>query len=107
WRGEIDLLNIYPHLTAAVAQGAFAASAVNEDAAHRLSGGGKEMGAPGELWVVVAHQPQPGFMHQRRGLQGISRGLIRHPGSCELAQLLINQREQFISRPGVAALDSL
>jgi hypothetical protein len=35
-------------------------------AAHRLSGGRKKMSAPGELWILVSNQPEPGFMHQSR-----------------------------------------
>ena len=65
------------------------------------------MSAPGELWVVVAYQPQPGFMDQGCGLQRISRGFVRHFGGGKLTQLLIDQRQQFICGFGVAALDSL
>ena len=105
--GEVHLFKIDPFVSAAVTQGAFAASPVNEDAAHRLSRCRKEVSAPSELWVVVANQPQPGFVDKGCGLQRVARRLIRHLGGCEPAQLLIDQRQQFIGGLGVAALDSL
>src|SRR5439155_6890420 len=71
---EIQLLDVHSDLSAAVTPRAFAASPVNEDTAHGLSGGREEMSASGELRVVVAHQPQPGFMHQSGVLQRVARG---------------------------------
>jgi len=90
-----------------VTQGAFAASPVNEDVAHGLCGRRKEMSAPGELWIVVAHQPQPGLMHEGCGLQRVAGGFIRHFGGRQPPQLFIDQRQQFIGGFGVAALNSL
>jgi hypothetical protein len=40
-------------------------------------------------------------------LERISRGLVRHPGRGELAQLLIDEREQFISGFRVATLNGV
>src|SRR5262245_65771523 len=51
WRGEIDLLDIHPLLSAPVTEGAFAAGPVNADAAPGLSGGGYDMGAAGGTGV--------------------------------------------------------
>src|SRR5258706_7370788 len=76
--GEIQLLNIQLHLPATVTHGAFATSPVDEDAAHRLSGSRKKMGTACELRVFIAHQTHPGFMHEGRGLQCVSRGFVRH-----------------------------
>jgi hypothetical protein len=90
-----------------MAQCAFAADFVNEDAAHGLSGGGEEMGAPVDFGIGIAGLAQPGFMDQRRRLQRITRGFVRHPGGRQLAQLLIDQRQQFIGGPGVALVDGV
>ena len=104
--GEVHLFKIDPFVSAAVTQGAFAASPVNEDAAHGLSGGRKEMSAPGELRVFVAYQSQPGFMDEGCGLQRVARSFISHLGGGKPAQLLVNQRQQFIGGLGVPLLNS-
>ncbi len=46
-------------------------------------------------------------MHEGGGLQGMARGFVRHLGSGQLAQLLIDQRQQFVGGLGIAVLDSL
>jgi hypothetical protein len=45
-----------------VANGAFAARIVNEDAAHGLRSGGEEMSAIGKLRMVLCHRTLPGFI---------------------------------------------
>ena len=90
-----------------MAQGAFAAGAVNENPPHGLGGGGEEMGAVGKLRIVIADQPQPRLMHERGGLQCLIGRFIRHARSRQLAQFAIDQRQQFIGGLGIALLDGL
>ena len=46
-------------------------------------------------------------MHQRGGLQSLVRRFVGHARRRQLAQLLIDQRKQFIGGPGIAMLDGL
>jgi hypothetical protein len=106
-RGNFHTLKVHALLVAAVAQGALAAGFVNQDAAHRLGGSAEEMGAAIELWIGLANQPQPGFMDERGGLQGLVGRFVRHFRRRELPQFSINQWQQFIGGLGVAMFDGL
>jgi len=44
-------------------------------------------------------------VNQRSGLEGLAGGFVRHPGRGQLAQLFIDQREQFVGGVGIALLD--
>jgi hypothetical protein len=44
-------------------------------------------------------------MHERGGLQGLPRGFAGHTGCGEVAQFVVNQREQFLGGPVFAAFD--
>jgi len=46
-------------------------------------------------------------MHQRGGLQSLVGRFVRHARRSQLAQLLIDQRKQFIGGLGVALFDGL
>jgi hypothetical protein len=46
-------------------------------------------------------------MHQRRGLQRLARLLISHADNGELAQLLIDQRQQLIGRLRVTRINGV
>ena len=80
---------------------------VNQDAPHGLGGGPEEMGTSAPLLLVRTGQAQPGFVDERGGLQGLAGFLLRHPGGGELAQLLINEREQLIGGLGVTLLNAV
>ena len=56
------------------------------------------------LWV--AGQPQPGFVHEGRWLQGLSRRLMGHFSRGELAEFLIDQRQQFRGGIAITLLDA-
>ena len=105
--GNFNTFKGHSLLVSTVPLGAFAAGLFNENAAHGLGGGAEEMSTPGEVWIRAAHQPQPGFMHQRGGLQSLVGAFIRHARRRQLAQLLIDQRKQFIGGLRVAVLDGL
>jgi len=44
-------------------------------------------------------------VNQRGGLKGLTGRFIRHPMRRQFAQLLIDEREQFVSGVGLALLD--
>ena len=44
-------------------------------------------------------------MHERRGLEGVAGCFLGHLIRGQVAQLLINQRQKFCRRSGLAALD--
>jgi hypothetical protein len=105
WRGCIRILKLYALLIAAMTHGALAASAINENATHRLGGGGEEVGAVLKLRLaVIAGQTQPCFVNERGRLQSVARRFIRHPVSGQSSKLFINQRQQFIGGFGIALL---
>src|SRR6266508_620522 len=66
---------------------------------------------PGCGWAAIrnrrgriAAQPQPGFMDERGGLQGLTRGFVRHLVRGQFAQLVVNQWQQFVRSFAIALL---
>lgn len=55
--------------------------------------------------LLAAGEPDPSLMHERRRLEGLARLLLRHLGGGELAQLLVNQRQQLRCGIGIAVFD--
>jgi hypothetical protein len=94
------VLKVNTPLPASMTQRAFEAGVVNQDAAHRLSGGGEEMRAVCEFRIFPADQTHPGFVNQCRGLEGLTGRFIRHLVRRQFAQFLIHQREQFLGGVG-------
>src|SRR5262249_22632470 len=75
---------------------------VDQDAAHRLGRGGKEVAAVGEL--LIAHQAQVGLVDQGRRVQGLPRLFLGQLGRRQLAQLLVDQRQELRGGVRVAPL---
>ena len=90
---QINFGNINGRQSAAMAQGVPASRPVDQDAPHRLGGRAKKMRPALPFYIFISGEPQPGFMHQRRGLECPVRGFICHPGGGKLAQLFIYQRQ--------------
>ncbi len=84
--------------------GAFASGFVDEDAAHRLGGGGEEMGSPSP-GLTGTGEFHPRFMNQGRGLKGLPLGFHGHPSSGQLSQLLVNERQKARGSIGSASFD--
>ena len=103
WQATNSLLKLDPE-AAAMTAGEFAAGVVNEKMPHGLGGGSEEMGAILKSRVFAADQAQPDLMHQCGGLQRVARSALRHFISRQLAQLRIDQRQQFIGGLGIALL---
>jgi hypothetical protein len=85
-----------------MAEGELTAGTFNENPPHGFGGGGKEMGSVRKGRLTGADQTQPGFMHQRRGLERLSRRFARHLAGRESAQLLIHLIEQVFGSHRVA-----
>ena len=69
---------------------------IDENLLHRGGGRFEEMSPVGEGLVAVAGDLQPGLMHQRRRLQGLSQFFIGQAHRRQLAQFLIDQRQQLV-----------
>ena len=105
-RGELQSVPTGPFHAAPVGLAVLSACRADEDAPHGLCCGGKKMAAILPSGLVVTAEPQPGFMHQRGGLQGLARRFSRHLGRGQLTQLLVNQRQQLIEGMLVAFADA-
>jgi Leucine-rich repeat (LRR) protein len=58
-----------------------------------------------DLLFIGAHQAQPGLMHQRRRLQGLSGLLPCHLLRRQFAKFFIDQRQQQFSRSGITRIE--
>src|SRR5215471_12087146 len=59
-----------------------------------------------EFWGLLADQPQPGLVNESGGLEGLASRFVGHPGGCQFAQLLIDERQEFVRGLRIASLDS-
>jgi hypothetical protein len=85
--GDLDFIPTHTRGASAVPGREFAAGAVDEDAAHGLGGGAEEVGAVFKALVI---EPEPCFVDEGRGLEGVAGLLARHLRAGEQAQLGIN-----------------
>lgn len=102
--GKVESIQIDAFLSAAVPQVVFASGMINEDAAHGFGGGGKEVRAILPRGLVVPAESQPGFVNQGGGLQGLAGRFTRHFLRGELAQFLIDQRQELVGGVGIALI---
>jgi len=72
--------------------------------AHGLGGRGEEMPAVLPGMVSIAQQLEVGLMHERGGLEGLIRRLLRHLERREPAKFRVHQGQQFTGGFGIAAL---
>ena len=78
-----------------MAEAPLAAGAFDEDAPHGLGRGGEEVAAAVPvLGPVPTDQPQVGLVDQGRGLEGLAGLLLGQPRRGELAQLVVDERQQ-------------
>jgi len=99
---DFHILQIHPHLPATMSRSTLAPRGINQDMPHGLRRGGEKMSTPGKSARLVSGQPQPGLVNQGCGLQGVTRSLPSHFVGGQFAQFLIDQREQFLGRLGIA-----
>src|SRR5262249_26925693 len=73
----------------------FLAGVVHQDTSHGFRGGPKEMGAAGPLpGAFRVHQAQVGLMDQGGGVEGLSWLLVRQLLDGQLAQFVVDQRQE-------------
>jgi len=72
--------------------------AVDENAAHRLGGNSKEVGAVLPLHTFVVDQSQVGFVHQRRGLQAVASSLAFQVVVRQTVELVVHDWGQLRER---------
>src|SRR5258708_38600798 len=92
---------------AAVLATAFAAGVLDQDAAHSLGRGGKEMApAVASALCISADQPEVCLVHERRGAERLPRLFLSQLRRRQLAQLVVDQRQELLGGARVALLDS-
>ena len=80
------------------------ASPVDEDLPHGLGGDVEEVTVIGI--GPVADEPEVGLVHQGGGVERVIGAFPRQLRRGQPAQLVIDQRQELLGRPGVAVLDS-
>ena len=97
------LLSISPTFQSFLAMGL-----INQKSTHRFSSRSKEVAARiPVLCLFDIDKPKVGIMHQCRRLQRLPRLFLRHLRGGELAQLIVNERQQFRGCLGIAVFDRL
>ena len=101
--GEIRVFAPPP---AAVLPAPHTASVLDQDAPHRLRRGAEEVAAAVPiLYLLRAHQPQVSLMDHGSRLERLTRLFLCQPVRRELAQLVVNQRQELFSGGRIALLD--
>ena len=100
-----DTIERYPAPVTAALLAPAGTSAIDQDPPHRFSGGAEEVTAVRKL--LVAHQPQISFMHERCGVERLPRLFLHELLRRELAQLVIDQREKPIRGVRIALIDGV
>ena len=67
----------------------------------------EEMSAPSKSARLAPGQPQPSLVNQRRGLKCVTGSLASHFVRGQFTQFLLNQRQEFLSGRGVAAIHGI
>src|SRR5262245_35938207 len=108
-RGEGDglgLLEVAAAVPPASLLGALATGAIDEDPAHGLGRSGEEVAPavppPGLLGI---DQPEIRLVHQRGRLERLAGPLLGQPLGRQLAELVVDQREQLLARPRLPVFD--
>ena len=87
--------------------GAFATGVIDKDVAHDLRGDGQKLRAarPGRL--LLPGQAEVGLVDESRGLECVARALSTQVVSGAPAQLLVDERDQAITRLEIAVAPRL
>ena len=57
------------------------------------------------LAIFLAHEPQPGLMDKRGGLEGLPRTFLGQAAGGEVSQFGVDQRQQVLRRAGFSLFD--
>ena len=86
--------------------GLLAPGLLDENAAHGLGRGCKEVAAAVPVLDLVGiHEPEVRLVHQRRGLERLPGLLLRQFVCRKFSQLLVNKRQEMLGGVRIAALD--
>jgi len=106
-RGQFQIVDVLPDLSAAVADRMTAAGPIDQNASHGLGGGGEKMRAVLPLGLIVTTEPQPRFVDERSGLKGLTGSFMEHFCCGEFAQVIIDQGHELIGRQDIALRDTI
>ena len=99
-------MEFLPLMAAAMNDPLLMTSTFNQDSPHGGGGGSEKMAAVIPLSDIIRpDQSQVSFMHQGRGIQRLVRPLVNHPRCRELAQLIIDERQQLVRCLRIAGVD--
>ena len=98
-------VELSPLLPAAMHVRQLAAGVIDKNPPHGLSGGGEKMPAALPVLGSAVHEPQIGLMHQCRGLQCLAWFLLSESRCGQLAQFLVNERQELVGGLRVTLLD--
>lgn len=105
---DFDLLEFDAATVAAPFEPFLVPSPIDDNAAHRLRGGGKEVPpAIPLLSFPPIDKAQIGFVDQRGCLQRVSRSLLRHLFRRESAKFVVNQGQELRTRLGIPRANSI
>lgn len=80
----------------------FSPGVVYQDAAHRLGSGGEEVTAAiPAIGLLASDEPDVSLVDEGGSLEGVAGGFGGHPGGSQLAQFVVDEREQFFGGTGV------
>ena len=101
-----DPVDILPGQVAAALERLFAASALDEDAAHGLGGSSEEVAAAVPvLGLVLIDEAEIGLVDESGGLQRLPWRFLGQPLGSQLAQLIVYQRQELLGSARIALLD--
>jgi hypothetical protein len=102
--GQLDGIQVHTLKVAAVFASLPAAGAVHEDAAHHFGGHSVELLAVLPAPVRLLREPQPGFVNERSGLEGLAGDFAGHLVRSQTAQFVVKERQQLVRGLRVAFL---
>jgi hypothetical protein len=102
---HVDLGQLHAVGSAAVTDAPLAPRLLDEDAAHRLRGGGEEVAPAVPSRIFGPYKSKIGFVHQRRGLERLAGCFTGKLLRGQTAQFGVDQREQLLCGPRIALLD--
>jgi len=103
---QFDMREIHALQFAPMPLARFLAGSINQNPAHRFGGRSEKMAAAvPNLLLLRSYETQPRFMHQGRGLERLSGFFLGHFIRGELAQFLVDQRQQLTGRLPVASIN--
>src|SRR5262245_19283893 len=105
-RRDAGFVQFVPTVLAAALRRMPSPGLIDEDAAHGLGSGGEEVAAAiPPLHLLGVHQPQIGLVDQSGRLEGLAWFLLGQLLGRQLAQLIVDQRQELLGGVGVALLD--